>query len=154
MSNYKEHLVKGLILELVVLVALFVVDVFVVNLFDISWSLLNVFYLLLILYFAPLLPDIDHRSSNVTWQLVIIGLVLNVVGLWLHLPVMFLGLCITVITVGCAFFAKHRGITHNPFFGLFLIVVIGLVTNLLFAWIFAVGYGSHLVLDKVWRKAK
>ncbi len=148
MSNYKTHIIGGLILSLLAIMLFF-------TYLDIPLISYPIFFI--IIYFFSILPDIDHKNSKITWNLLGIGGFLIVIGLIdliikniFPINTLFFGISLILIILLFAR-TKHRGVTHTMWFITFAPLTLLLIPNLpskaLMVLIAIISGYSHLLLD-------
>jgi hypothetical protein len=153
--DFKKHLIIGSLLVVILTAILyFTTDLIVLD----TKTLL---FLVIIAYVFPILPDIDHRISTITWNFLgigIAGVVISIVNTYYHFinigtPLIITSVILLLLTFVCARFAGHRGIIHTIKVGAMFAAASWFLTNdfVLCAIAFA-AYYSHLVADGLWDK--
>ena len=141
MPNWKTHLGAGIVCA--------VITVVLMHYFSISalWFRPNTVILLaLIIFTASLFPDLDIRNSKIFG--VFLGVCVAIILISFLRSYMFLGI-VTTLALGAFSFLQHRGVLHSlSVLGLTTLLVYALTTMPALAMIWAVCYGSHLILDK------
>ena len=149
MSNWKKHLIIGLIISIIGVLLLTAITKSVL-------SMKQYFYLLIVLLVSPLLPDLDHNNSllrkillAITTTSLTISLVIS--NYWLQqLKVINIPLSVlTTIIVWFPIIFKHRGFTHSITATIIYVGLVFLMTNWITALVALLGYYSHLILDGV-----
>ena len=114
---------------------------------------------LIIMYVYPLLPDIDHPISKITWNFIgieIAGILFSIANNQFHFidngtTVMIASVILWVLTFICAQFAGHRGKIHTVVAGVIFAGAFYFVGHNVGLCIIAlVAYYSHLVADGMW----
>ncbi|HBS48553.1 TPA: hypothetical protein DEO28_01470 [Candidatus Dependentiae bacterium] len=147
MPNYKSHLIGGSVFYAVILVIItYLGFAFIFE----SFNFVAAFAAILL---GSLFPDIDTFSKGQRLFLLLL-LPLFIAAIFFK-DVVFL----TILFVAAIFpiFAKHRGITHNPWFTVFISALALVATNFYFPiylqqikiidLFFVLGVFSHLILD-------
>lgn len=145
MSDWKKHLQVGILYELL---TIFCVG-FVLHLKNIPIENLEIIMLLPIFVIAPLLPDIDHRSSKITTISIFSLVVLLWIAYYFFQEGFLIILSMLSIVVLLSSGLKHRGVTHSYFFAGLITLLLFVSTHMvLLSLTFFVGYVSHIALDK------
>lgn len=142
--NYKSHLLFGFLFFLLVLFANFKFNF-------IQFNLLNGFICILIFLIYSVMPDIDHRNSNITWLFVnlsIVGLGAGILQyLFFNSPRLIIFSFLILILLFIFSGLSHRGVIHSIFSG----ILFSLPLILLFGWFYffvaLVSWYSHLLGD-------
>lgn len=142
MSNYKIHIVFG-----VVLTALFYL--LIINIKVIEFTSLFIYFPIIIFY--SILPDVDHGSS-IARKVVILTAILLEIGLLILFyfekkPVYLMVIVVILVSLLFITFLRHRGVTHRFIFAVLLslpLLFIGYVAAILGF----IAYMSHLILDR------
>lgn len=138
--NWKWHITMG------ILFALITIAIFWQSLIK-DFSYLTLFTIILVPVYA-LLPDIDHKSSKITWVFLTLSALLLVIGVGLSQQIaMFFGLGLFVLTLVSVFIFKHRGLTHSITFGLLVSLPIFYFLGITAFFLCFVAYYSHLACD-------
>lgn len=142
--NGKQHITYGILLALV---------------FSISYQLITRQFLgiiqnLLVIpvgYFFSLLPDVDHKMSTITWQLLGCSFTGMAYGyLKGDDKFMLISFGIGMVTFLSANFMKHRSISHSLVWVIVSPLLLLFVGGGLFLMLVAgVAYWSHLLCDKI-----
>lgn len=143
--NGKNHLITGLLTSIVVYTILLV-------LLKQTPSISEFLLVLLVGGVFGVLPDIDHKMAHITWNLLGLGLILNIWGQIEKSKWAVYGLILTSIVYCTARFLKHRGITHRWWFILCQALLIYPVFQSLTLSVVALCAGlSHLWGDKYFK---
>jgi|TARA_Y100000034_G_C6909373_1_gene423314 membrane-bound metal-dependent hydrolase YbcI (DUF457 family) len=145
MPNHKTHIITGFIFVIIATVGLLLFNSIGMGLFKTKEVL---FFTVPIVFLYAILPDIDHRSSKITWIFLGAATFMVAVG-YLMETIRFLlpaGIILLVGTfIGTRF--KHRGITHTILANIILTIPLVFIH-----WFVALAgflaYFSHLVIDK------
>jgi hypothetical protein len=125
--NYKHHLIPG-----VVLTAIFI------WIFHntIAWNIPTIITLILITLISPLLPDIDHESSEIQQVFIGLGLLTAASGILLYflkIPggIIFVvgGVLLAAMTFFTGQIAHHRGMIHSLQFCIAWGLAVLIITN-------------------------
>ena len=82
-----------------------------------NFSYKTFFIIIIIGALFGVIPDIDHKMSHITWNLMGFGLILNIIGLLIkNNTLLYSGLGLTTTVYLTARFLKHRGLTHKWWF--------------------------------------
>jgi len=128
------------------------------------FSLKSLFIIFFLIVFYSLLPDIDHKSSTMTWFFLSVGILGVIAGVFFivfkfdmnfALLVLIFSSLLLLTTLISANFLKHRGIIHSIPVGLLSIIPLFLLfENLSYCLIGFIAFYSHLVGDgylfKLW----
>jgi predicted MFS family arabinose efflux permease len=148
--NHRQHTLIG-----------FIAAAIVVLLTHLIWGWFNIdirtaISLVVITYIFSLLPDIDHRISQITWLFLgigIAGILTSVINSYYSfIPngynIMIPSIVLLVLTFICAKYAKHRGIIHTLRIGaIFSALVYFIVPDWRLCIIAMIAYQSHLMAD-------
>ena len=140
----RNHLFFGLLFFLLALSANFKFHFIIFN-----W--LNIFICVLIFLIYSLLPDIDHRNSNITWifiDLSILGLIVGVIEyLYFHsFELLIFSFAILVLLLIFSGFS-HRGIIHSLFSGILFSLPLIFSFGWFYFFVALVCWYSHLLGD-------
>ena len=153
MSDYKTHMIVGIITSLIVALVLY----FTTNLIQLNIPTILMF--IIIAYIYSLLPDIDIKSGTIVWNFLgvgILGILCSIANNKFHFidngtTVMIASCALLVITFVCAEFCSHRGIIHTIRMGLVFASLSWFIHhNLGLCLIAFIVYYSHLVCDNMW----
>jgi len=108
-----------------------------------------------IIYIYTLLPDVDHKMSTITWNLLLSSHIIMLAGLIKEdISLVLLGYTISSITLFSALYFKHRGPSHSivwvfgsPFLLLFIKDFITVTPFLLSCA--GVAYWIHMICDNI-----
>jgi len=122
---------------------------------DFTWASVAIITLLIVFY--CLLPDIDHKSSTITWWFFgvgILGLVFAIIELLLGiekispLTIIILSTILLSATFIAVNFFEHRGFTHSIPAGIIAILPLYFVFHsLIYCFVAFVAFYSHLLGD-------
>ncbi len=141
MAGWKMHLLGGVIFSMIIFVVLF----------GIFGDWLNLLFVIPIVFLYALLPDADHENSKITYTLLSIGIIANVIaiigGRFGHVSSNY-SLFTSVLLLVLLFIIKlpHRGITHSLTAAVFFSLPL-LYFNYWLAIAGFIAYQSHLFLD-------
>jgi uncharacterized membrane protein len=103
---------------------------------------------------ASLLPDLDSEQSkinNAMQTLLMLGIIATAILWQLNILNAMAGSLIAFVLIAflsITYFLRHRGLLHRYTF-LAAIAFLLSIANVFYAVAFAIGYGSHLLLDGV-----
>ena len=140
MPGYKTHILVGVIFSALIYIVLLTLSYIKI------FSIKNILISLVIAVLYSILPDIDHRSSEITWFLLFVSTALIVIGFIFYRFILVLGIVLLILVlIGVSL--NHRGFTHSIVANIFLSIPL-----LYFDWVYLVigfmAYLSHLFLDK------
>ena len=136
MSNYKKHIVFGVLTSIILYYLLIKLSVVNFNLEElVVISLISVMY--------SILPDIDIRTSK-AYGIFIFSSVLIMMLLTMKGEILY-SMIVGGIVIAVSFL-KHRGITHSILFGIISSLPLFLIGNIFPIFGF-VSFLSHKVLD-------
>jgi len=141
MSNYKKHIITGVIVS-VILVITFIFGAGT-NRITINDYLIMFFGTI---YFSQF-PDIDHKISNVTWTNILISIILLGLSIPYGKKYFLTGYTILITTYFATNFLPHRGLTHSIFFIILTTLLTSYINPFLGIATF-VGMITHITLDK------
>jgi len=118
------------------------------------FDLNNLGFMILIIYIYSLLPDIDAKSSQITWTFIPIGLFAIIFAYYYNNNIiMIAGISLIAVTFLAAQFLPHRGFTHTIIFG-FAVSLPWLYLSWHFVILAFLCFWSHLIADsepfKIW----
>ena len=155
--DWKSHLLAGLFVGILLVVALLLLPVVFVP------GSKDVFLLLVILFVSPLVCDLDHYNGQLKKILSILFSVTLIVGLvysylfgsfMINQVIMFSAIGLFLVSLLPLFF-KHRGFMHSLLFVTIYSLIVGLLSFNFFNGLIAFGVcWSHLWLDKIPFKIK
>lgn len=155
----RNHIIFGFILNII-----FVYFTIYMGFSLMEFNFLSVLLLSFIIGFYSLLPDIDHKSSTITWWffgLGILGLIFGIVEMLLKmnnpnpLVVLILSTLFLVFTFVAGNFLKHRGIIHSIPVGILAVLPLGfLLGNIWYSVLAYISWHSHLIGDGYFFKMK
>ncbi len=147
MSDWRGHLKFGYSIQLPVFIILFLTAYFVDNPY-LVFSLAEVVAGITLFIIAPLIPDLDHRSSKITNTSTVLLLLTVWVSIYFESVMFMYSLVALTLVVLISTFTKHRGITLSCLVIFSFRVNIVLTTGLVVAAvILIVGAWSHIWLD-------
>jgi len=144
--NKAEHLFIGGVLGIIlVLLTHYFLDWF-------NFNLLNIGFLIIIIYVYSLISDVDMKNSTITWTFIPIGLIAIIAGYYMNNQIFLLGgIGLITVTFIAAQFFPHRGFTHSILFG----IVVSLPW-IYFSWHYSllafICFYSHLIADEEYFK--
>ena len=134
------------------------------NLNWISFSIGSLLSIVVITVLYSLLPDIDHKSSTITWwffSIGVLGLVIGMIGVALHITIfngwafMITSTLLLVLTYLSATLFDHRGIIHSIPVGVLCSVPLFFIfNNVIYCIIGYIAWHSHLIGDGYLAKMK
>lgn len=147
MSNWKEHLKFGLILQSIPLFIIFLIYIYS----NVLPSVLEFILLIPVLILSPLFPDIDHQSSKITSILYLISVITLWIEYYLFKEFLLYSIILLTFVVLTSQFIKHRSITHNIWFLSLVHIIIALFLKEYISLVIIsfVGMVSHLIKDKI-----
>jgi membrane-bound metal-dependent hydrolase YbcI (DUF457 family) len=141
--NKIGHLAVGILLGTI----LILLTHYYLNWFDFK-SLVNIGFLIGIIYIYSLLPDVDMKNSAVTWTFIPMGLIAAIAGYVMNNQIYLLGgIALIAVTFIAAQFFPHRGFTHSILFGI-AVSLPWIYLSYEYAILAFVCYYSHLMADK------
>lgn len=155
---------KGHIIFAFILNALFIYLLIYLGfgIFQLTWK--NIAIMSLLIAFYSILPDIDHKSSYVTWMFMglgIIGLLVGVVEFILEIdkPNPIVVLVMACVLLGFTFissnFLRHRGFVHTVQAGLIAVLPLYFIFhNFFYPALAYVAWHSHLLGDGFFFKTR
>ena len=113
--------------------------------------------MLILIFYSPLVPDLDHKHSKLREGLTFIGLVTALLGVLGYftgadtVQVMILGIVLASVSHLLFYTTHHRGFVHSLVFCLIFGLVIFSILNFNFelSVLAVVGCYSHLFGDKI-----
>ena len=148
--NHKQHTLVGLTSVIIFAILMHLIR---------GWfpiDIKTIISILVVGYVFCLLPDIDHRISQITWLFLgigIAGILVSVVDMYYSfIPsgynIMIPSLVLLVLTFVCAKYAKHRGIIHTIRLGaIFSALLYFIVPDWRLCIVAMIAYQSHLIAD-------
>lgn len=145
--NKIGHLAVGILLGTI----LILLTHYYLNWFDFK-SLVNIGFLIGIIYIYSLLPDVDMKNSAVTWTFIPMGLIAAIAGYVLNNQIYLLGgIALIAVTFIVAQFFPHRGFTHSILFGI-AVSLPWIYLSYEYAILAFVCYYFHLIADSLYFK--
>lgn len=129
-----------------------------------KFNFFSILILSCIIVFYSLLPDIDHKSSTITWWFFgvgILGLIFGITALLLKITnlnpvaILILSTLFLVLIFLASNFLKHRGIIHTVWIGVLAVLPLFIIFHNAFYCIIAyISWHSHLWGDGYFFKVK
>lgn len=153
----RGHFIFGLILALA-----FILFLGYLKLDYFSFNFKSILFIIFLTLFYSILPDIDHKSSTMTWWFIglsILGMIFGLLELILNFgrPIltMIFSILFLITTFIATNFFKHRGFIHSITAGLVFVLPIWFIFhNLGYFLIAYVSWHSHLIADGYFFKLK